>query len=99
MCIRDRFSIQGNHIHLVVEADSAEALSRGMKAWEIRVARAINRSQGRRGKVFPDRYHAERVKTCRQARATYCYVMQNARRHGLEVPAGSVDPYSLSLIH
>jgi REP element-mobilizing transposase RayT len=46
-CWRDgfrlvHFSVMGNHIHLVVEADSAEALSEGMRAWTIRVARAIN---------------------------------------------------------
>jgi REP element-mobilizing transposase RayT len=98
-CLRDgfricHFSVQGNHIHLVVEADDAVALSRGIQAWEIRVARAINRVQGRKGKVFPDRYHAVVLKTARQVRATLCYVLQNARRHGLEIPAGRVDPYS-----
>jgi REP element-mobilizing transposase RayT len=88
------FSIQGNHIHLIVETDSAEALSRGMQAWEIRVARAINRAQGRKGKVFPDRYHAVRLRTARQVRAALCYVLQNARRHGVALARGCVDPYS-----
>jgi REP element-mobilizing transposase RayT len=89
-----QFSVQGNHIHLVIEADSASALSEGMRAWTIRVARAINRVLGRKGKVFPERYHAVRLKTARQVRAALCYVLQNARRHGLEVPAGSPDVFS-----
>ena len=98
-CARDgfricHFSVQGNHIHLVVEADSAHALSEGMRAWTIRVARAINRALGRKGKVFPERYHAVRLKTARQVRAALCYVLQNARRHGLDVPVGSPDPFS-----
>lgn len=98
-CARDgfrlcQFSIQGNHIHLIVEADTAEALSRGMHAWEIRVARAINRMQARTGRVFPDRYHAVPLKSARQVRHALCYVLQNARRHGLSVPAGSPDPFS-----
>ncbi|HUS64115.1 MAG TPA: transposase [Kofleriaceae bacterium] len=98
-CSRDgfricHFSLQGNHIHLVVEADSAAAMSNGMKAWTIRVARAINRALGRDGKVFPDRYHAVRLKTARQVRAALCYVLQNARRHGLDVPVGAPDPFS-----
>jgi REP element-mobilizing transposase RayT len=91
-----QFSVQGNHIHLVVEADAAVALSEGMRAWTIRVARAINRALGRKGKVFPDRYHAVTLKTARQVRAALCYVLQNARRHGLDVPAGSPDPFSSS---
>jgi REP element-mobilizing transposase RayT len=98
-CLREgfricHFSVQGNHIHLVIEADEALALSEGMRAWTIRVARSINRALGRKGKVFPDRYHAVRLKTARQVRATLCYVLQNARRHGLAVPAGSPDPFS-----
>ena len=88
------FSVQGNHIHLVVEADSAQALSEGMRAWTIRVARAINRALGRKGKVFRERYHAVRLKTGRQVRAALCYVLQNARRHGLDVPVGAPDPFS-----
>ncbi len=88
------FSVQGNHIHLIVEADDAAALSRGMKAWEIRVARTINRMQGRKGKVFPDRYHAVQLRTSRQVRNALCYVLQNARRHGLDVPRGGADPFS-----
>ncbi|HUS66272.1 MAG TPA: transposase [Kofleriaceae bacterium] len=98
-CSRDgfricQFSVQGNHLHLVIEADSAAGLSEGMRAWTIRVARAINRTLGRKGKVFPDRYHAVRLTTARQVRAALCYVMQNARRHGLDVPVGAPDPFS-----
>ena len=98
-CARDgfrlcHFSVQGNHIHLVVEADSAHALSEGMRAWTIRVARAINRVMRRTGKVFPERYHAVRLKTARQVRAALCYVLQNARRHGMDVPAGAPDVFS-----
>ena len=89
-----QFSVQGNHIHLVVEADSTRALSEGMRAWSIRVARTINRALGRKGKVFPDRYHAVRLKTPKQVRAALCYVLQNARRHGLDVPVGAPDPFS-----
>jgi REP element-mobilizing transposase RayT len=89
-----QFSVQGNHIHLIVEADSARGLSEGMRAWTIRVARAINRVMKRKGKVFPERYHAVRLRTAKQVRAALCYVLQNARRHGMDVPAGSPDVFS-----
>src|SRR2546425_4555483 len=36
------FSVQGNHLHLLVEAEGAESLSRGMQGLTIRIARAIN---------------------------------------------------------
>jgi REP element-mobilizing transposase RayT len=33
------FSIQGNHVHLIIEADGPRALSNGMRALGIRLAR------------------------------------------------------------
>jgi REP element-mobilizing transposase RayT len=50
------FSVQRDHLHLVVEAANREALSRALQALAIRIARAINRVLGRKGKVFADRY-------------------------------------------
>src|SRR5438105_4593367 len=52
------YSIQGNHLHLIVEAESRAALSRAMQGLSIRLARRLNRRAGRRGAVFADRYHA-----------------------------------------
>jgi hypothetical protein len=46
------YSIQGNHLHLIVEADDAAALSRGLQGLLIRVARSLNRVAGRRGKLL-----------------------------------------------
>ena len=37
------FSIQDNHLHLPVEAESETALSRGIKGLLVRVARALDR--------------------------------------------------------
>ena len=36
-------SVQGNHLHLIVEAKDARALSRGMQGLSIRVAQGMNR--------------------------------------------------------
>jgi hypothetical protein len=41
------FSVLSNHLHLVVEADSSEALSRGMQGLCIRIAKALNAMLGR----------------------------------------------------
>ena len=77
-----QFSIQGNHLHLVCEADNHEALARGMQGFGVRAAKAINRAAGRRGSVFAERYAMTRVTSARQLRNTLCYVLNNARRHG-----------------
>jgi len=57
------FSVQRDHLHLVVEAANREALSRALHALAIRIARAINRALGRKGRVFADRYHLRILKT------------------------------------
>ncbi len=75
------YSIQSNHVHLIVEARDAEALGRGMKSLGARLARAVNRVFGRRGPVLLDRYHHVVLRTPTQVRNALRYVLLNARRH------------------
>ncbi|OGQ84832.1 MAG: hypothetical protein A2289_11090 [Deltaproteobacteria bacterium RIFOXYA12_FULL_58_15] len=75
------FSMQQNHIHMVVEAAESERLSRGVQGLAIRLARGINRALGRSGKVFADRYHARILKTPREVKNTINYVLNNHSRH------------------
>jgi REP element-mobilizing transposase RayT len=86
------YSIQTNHVHFVVEATDARALSRGMQGLLVRVARALNRLWGRRGSVFADRYHARILRTPREVRNALAYVVLNAQKHGIRVQG--IDPYS-----
>ena len=92
------WSIQGNHIHLVVEADDNGALSRGMQGLCIRIARGLNRLAGRKGAVFTERYHLRLLRTPAEVRNARAYVLNNYRRHavqrGRQVARGWVDPMS-----
>jgi REP element-mobilizing transposase RayT len=76
------FSVQNTHIHLIVEADSKEALSRGMQALEIRLAWQINRTRKKRGRVFADRYYARPLRTLAEVANAVHYVHYNWRHHG-----------------
>lgn len=86
-----QFSVQSNHLHLIVEAHDAVALSRGMQGLSVRMACAVNRALGGKGNVFADRYHAHELTTPRETRAALLYVLQNWAKHG---PGGSYDPRS-----
>jgi putative transposase len=92
------FSVQGNHVHLVVEAGSGRALTGGMKAFAIRLAKGMNRLMGTRGPVLEDRYHAHVLRTPPEVRRALAYVAGNfashARRRGEEIPDGVEDRYS-----
>ena len=77
-------SIQGNHIHLIVEAEDRSALSRGMQGLCIRIAKGLNRALGRKGKVFADRFHSRVLKTPTEVRRALAYVLNNWRKHAAE---------------
>ena len=93
-----RFSIQGNHIHLIVEAPNRRALARAIQGFSIRIAKGLNRMMGRAGRVFDDRYHARVLRTPTEVRNAIHYVLGNARKHaaqrGATYSPGYVDPYS-----
>jgi hypothetical protein len=84
----------GDHLHLVAEAASTEALAVGMKGLCVRLARGLNRLLGRSGSVFADRYHVRVMESPRELRHVLAYVMNNARRHGLFVGRGRADEFS-----
>jgi REP element-mobilizing transposase RayT len=89
------FSVQHDHVHLVVESENAHALSRAMKGLAVRLARGLNRSLGRRGPVFADRFHHRALATPRQVRNALAYVLCNARKHGVAPSIrGWLDPLS-----
>ena len=71
------FSVQDTHIHLIVEAADKQALSRGMQALAVRIARAVNRMLGRRGQVIADRHHAKPLRTPTEVKNAVHYVRHN----------------------
>jgi hypothetical protein len=86
------FTLQSNHIHFLLEASDARALSRGMQGLCVRIARRLNRSRRRAGPLFADHYHARALKTPREVRNALVYVLNNARKHGAR--DADLDPYS-----
>jgi REP element-mobilizing transposase RayT len=75
------FSVQSDHIHLLVEADDKVALTRGVMGAAIRFAHAVNRAAKRRGSVWDDRYHARALETPREVRHGIVYVLMNWKKH------------------
>lgn len=86
------YSIQRDHLHLIVEADSTRALSRGIQGLKIRIARGLNKLWNLTGPRFPDRYHAHVLRALREVRNALHYVLNNARHHGLRI--AGIDPCS-----
>jgi putative transposase len=75
------FSVQSDHLHLIVEANDTRTLARGLLGIAIRVSRRVNRALGRKGPVWGDRYHARSLATPSEVRAGIVYVLMNFRKH------------------
>src|SRR4029450_11337981 len=75
------YSLQGDHAHLIVEAQGKDALACGMKSIGARLARAVNRVSVRGGPVLDGRYHHRSLRSPREVRRALAYVLLNARRH------------------
>lgn len=103
-CERRRFrlvhySVQNDHVHMIVEAGSTRDLACGLKSIGARFARGVNRVFHRAGRVLADRCHVHVLRTPREVRNAIAYVLLNARRHlaklGRQPPAPArIDPAS-----
>jgi putative transposase len=76
-----QYSIQADHLHLVVEADGQTEFERGVRGLAIRVAKAVNGALRRHGRVYGDRYHARLLRTPREVRNALVYVLHNFKKH------------------
>jgi hypothetical protein len=62
-------SVQDDRIHAIVEADGAEALSRGMRSFVVSAARRVRRALGlRHGRLWGDRYRRRDLTSPREVR-------------------------------
>jgi putative transposase len=91
------FSVQHNHIHLIVEADNRRAMSNNMRRLLSRVARELNQVMRASGARFDDRYHEHILKTPNETRNALMYVIGNRAVHLARLgktPLNDLDPCS-----
>jgi REP element-mobilizing transposase RayT len=101
-CVRHGFrvvhySIQRDHLHLLVEAQDNAAIACGMKSVGARIAKLVNRLFSHSGKVLDGRYHLRPLRTPLEVRHALSYVLLNHRHHVAPrrgKHSGSPDPAS-----
>jgi len=95
------YSVQGNHIHMIAEADDTYALSRAMRGLSIRVAKRMNALMREPGPRIIERYSLTVLKTPLAVRLALRYVLNNYRRHAAQsgrwCATGWVDPFSSAI--
>jgi REP element-mobilizing transposase RayT len=75
------FTIQSNHLHLIVEALDKRSLARGVAGLEVRIARRLNALLGRKGRFWSERYHRRDLRTPTETRNALRYVLLNTQKH------------------
>jgi REP element-mobilizing transposase RayT len=88
------FSVQSNHLHLIVEASDRRALSSGVRGLAVRIARYVNELLMRRGPFWADRWHGRALTSPREVRQGLVYVLANLRKHAVRPLPPGIDPCS-----
>jgi REP element-mobilizing transposase RayT len=88
------FSVQRDHVHLIVEAADKRSLSSGVRSVAIRIALYVNELLSRRGPLWADRWHGRALANPSEVRNALVYVLANFRKHARRPALAGVDPYS-----
>jgi REP element-mobilizing transposase RayT len=89
------FSIQDDHIHLIVEAVGRQAfahdmLRSGVSGLVISFAKRLNKLLRRKGSVWGDRWHGRELASPREVRNALVYVFRNVAKHGARMVGDDV---------
>jgi len=89
------FTIQSDHLHLIVEAPNKRGLARGLAGLEVRIARRLNRVLGRKGRFWSERYHRRDLRSPTEPRNALRYVLLNTQKHYRVIgDRNFADPFS-----
>jgi REP element-mobilizing transposase RayT len=89
------FTIQADHLHLIVEAPDKRGLARGVAGLEVRIARRLNALLRRKGAFWSERYHRRDLRTPTETRNVLRYVLLNTQKHYRVIGDGAfADPHS-----
>ena len=86
------YSLEYNHVHLLVECGSHVCLRKGMQALGISLAKAINRIKCTKGVVYKHRYHFRKLNSRRELKNAMIYIFKNGMKHGRS--RSVIDPYN-----
>ena len=83
-----QYSIQHDHLHLMIEGKDKKELARGLQLLFSRIAFAVNRVCHRHGSLFRERHHRRALTTPTEVRRVLVYILFNTRKH--DVQSGDV---------
>lgn len=82
------YSMQSNHIHIIVESACNNRLSSGMRSLTVTFAKGL-----KRGRVQLERYHLHVLKSVKETKNAIRYVLFNQQKHEMK-KTSYLDEYS-----
>jgi len=86
------FTLEYDHIHLLIEAENNEILGKGMQSFGVTFSKAINRMKKQSGGVYKHRYHFRQISGVRQLKNVLNYIFTNGVKH--KTAKSLVNPYN-----
>jgi REP element-mobilizing transposase RayT len=75
------YTLEYNHIHLLVEAEIKQLVHQGMQAFGISLAKKINTIKRLKGTVYKHRYHLRKINSPRDLKNVLHYIFNNGIHH------------------
>jgi REP element-mobilizing transposase RayT len=76
------YTLEYDHVHLLIEADNNFVLGKGMQAFGVTMAKAINRAKKLSGSVYKTRYHFRQITGTKELKNVMMYIFKNGLKHG-----------------
>ena len=70
------YSLETNHIHLIVEAENNDALEKGMRSFTATMVKSL-----KKGKLQDERYHLHVLRNPQETKNVFRYVLLNHCHH------------------
>ncbi|MDO9181155.1 MAG: transposase [Bacteriovorax sp.] len=86
------YTLEYNHVHLLVECNDNNILHLGMQALGISFSKAINKIKSLSGGVYKHRYHFRKLATRRELKNVFHYIINNGKKH--KRATSMIDPYN-----
>lgn len=86
------YTLEHNHIHLLVEASDKRTVHLGMQALGISLSKRINKIKCLKGTVYKHRYHLRKITSPRELKNVLHYIFNNGIHHSRT--QSILDPYN-----
>jgi REP element-mobilizing transposase RayT len=75
------FSLEHNHVHLYVECENNDILTKGMIAFGVSLAKKTNKFFKSKGQVYKTRFHLRILRSASEVKNVINYILKNGIKH------------------